>query len=371
MKIDKLLKLKLQEMEVLYDWTPRTYKLYEYTWNDYLRFHNITYQELIDEAETDETKIVKINKRRIKQRLIQYQLHLKEQGLQNSTINTNLSRIKTVYRYEDIEIPDIIKLNRVHHESYKDIPTQEEIKNAIINSNTKMRAIITFLASSGLRRSDMIKLTIDDFITATQEYHAHDDIKSVCKKLENRNDIIPTWNITSQKTHIDHITFNSPEATIYIIQLLKERIDKDDLSDTRLFAIGEKGVTTAFGRLNDRLRYGWNTTRRKFHAHSLRTYFGTTLTNNGLDWLSCEFLLGHKLDPVKQSYYYANPEKLKNKYTRYVDKLTFNMNVEFVDISSKEKRELEMLRSENKETKARLLHLEELVDILNSNILND
>ena len=44
------------------------------------------------------------------------------------------------------------------------------------------------------------------------------------------------------------------------------------------------------------------------------------------------------------------------------------MNVEFIDITDREKRELEVLREENKRTRERLRHLEELVDIINNNI---
>lgn len=343
---------------------------YKYQVNKYVEQQGITYEELIKEAEYDEENITKISKRRIAKRLTQYQLHMKKRGLQNTTIINNLSLIKSVYRYEDIQIPKLRNLKKIHHETYKDIPTSEEITYAIANSRTKMKAIITFIASSGLRRSDVANITIKDFIDATSEYHNTNDIYEVIKQLENKKNIIPTWEITTKKTNVDHITFSSPESTIFTIQLLKERIKKLHPlnNDTKLFGLTGKGITTNFCRTNDRLNFGWNTTRRKFHPHSLRTFFGTTLTTNGMDYLSTEFLIGHKLSSVNQSYYYANPEKLKNKYARYVDKLTFTMNVDYVSISDKEKRELEMLRRENNETKKRLLKLEELVDLMNNNL---
>ena len=359
----------LEEMSILYSWTENTRRQYGYTINKYLTYYDFTFEEMISEAEEDEENITKINKRRIKTRLLNYQLHLKKEGLQNTSITNALTKIKQLYKYHDIEIPHISNLRAVHHESYKDIPTYEEIREAIYHSNTKMKAIITFLASTGLRRSDMVSLTVSDFFEATKEYHNCTSIPSLIETLSHRDDVIPLWEITSQKTNTSHITFNSPESTKFILQLLKERLYKEELTlDSSLFSIGLKGVTANFSRLNDKMGYGWNVTRRKFHAHSLRTYFSTTLTVSGLDYLSTEFLLGHKLDRVKQSYYYANPMKLRNKYARYVDKLTFTMNVEYVDISNREKEELEMLRRENQDTRDRLRQLEEFVDLINRNL---
>lgn len=363
---------QIKEMQMLNNWSKKTTEQYQTAIKQYTNYHNKTFPELIQEAEEDEENIHKTSKRRLKKRLTTFQLHLKEQGLQNSSIINRISKIKQVYKYNDIELPEIPRLKRIHHETYKDIPTHTEIKHAINNSKTKMRAIITFLASSGLRRSDMVRLTVDDFLKATYSYHKSNNLINALNIMRQRRDVIPTWEITSSKTKVAHITFNSPEATLYIIQLLFERYKKQNIQlNDRLFDIGEKGVTINFSRLNDRLDYGRNPTRRKFHAHSLRTFFSTTLTNNGLDFIPTEFLLGHKLDNVRSSYYYANPEKLKHKYSRFVDKLTFNMNVEYVDINSKEKRELELLRAENKATIERLRHLEELVDILQENVINE
>ena len=109
---------------------------------------------------------------------------------------------------------------------------------------------------------------------------------------------------------------------------------------------------------------GWKTTRRHFHPHALRKFFATTLTSNDVDFLSTEFLLGHTLTNVQSSYYFANPERLRNKYVHIMDKLTFTMHFEIVDVDSREKRELEELRRYRVESNERIRKLEEMINIL-------
>jgi integrase len=233
-----------------------------------------------------------------------------------------------------------------------------------------MKAIITFLASSGLRRSDTVKLTVHDFFNATKDYHRreviHDnDIAQVITELKQYSDIIPLFHITSEKTETSHIAFCSNESVLFICQMLRERLLKKEVRlDDRLFEIREEGLTKNFQRLNDKLGYGWKENRRKFHPHSLRKFFATTLTANDVDYLSTEFLLGHRLSSVQSSYYFANPEKLKLKYSRVMPKLPFVTRINEVDIVSSELREMNRLREENKETRRRLYELEEMIDML-------
>ena len=355
----------LKEMRVLRNWKPETYRLYVFSLESYTNFHKLSMYELIQEAESDEETTHKVNKRRIKQRLTDYQLAMIHQKLTNNSINTYLANIKQIYKYHDIEIPTINNLRVRKTEKYEDLPTKKEIKHAINQSRTKMKAIITFIASSGLRRSDVANLTINDFIKATRKYHHSNNIRQVLTELSYQNHVVPTWNITSIKTEINHITFNSSECTQFIIQMLNERLMKHEIrGDEPLFDGEAQNITISFHNTNDRLGFGWKDHRRRFTPHALRKYFSTALTGDDMDLLSCEFLMGHTIDGVKSSYYFSNPEKLKNKYIRHMNVLTFVDSVNFIDIDSREKRELQELKQYKRESFDKINRLEEMVNLL-------
>lgn len=357
----------LQEMGTLFQWSENTYKTYTAVLKNYTTFQNESMYELINEAENDEENIRKLSKRRIKKRLTNYQLNLQKQERTANTIKLYISTISKIYKYHDIQVPRLPPVKNNIQETFEDIPRKEEINKAILQSRTKMKALITFIASSGLRRSDVANLKIRDFIKATEDYHGEiNNIPEFIYALEKKKMVIPLWNITSQKTHINHITFSSPESTSYILQMLKERLMKEDLTlEDSLFGIQVITITLNFEHINDRLGFGRKKTRRYFHPHSLRKFFATTLTANDVDYLSTQFMLGHSLSSVDSSYFFCNPDKLRNKYRRVLEHLTFNMKITYVDVTSDERRELLELRQFKAESDERIRKLEELINIIN------
>lgn len=343
--------LFLTEMKLVHNWTDNTYKQYQIALESYTTFHQQSFTELLTEAETDEETINKTGKRRIKTRLLQYQIHLQEdkQFKPNST-KAYLSKICKIYKYHDIDLPDLPRIRCPIMENYTDIPTHKQIQKAIFTSRPKMKAIITFIASSGLRRGDTANLTIQDFINATEKYH-NNNFNTLDELLEmldtEKNVIVPTWNITSQKTGIQHITFSSNESTYYIVEYLKDRLTMEKVTpEDTIFGVQPNTITHNFKKINNRLGYGMKDGRVFFHPHALRKYFSTTLTNHDVDYLATEFLLSHQLRGSSRAYYFANPERLKNKYMRVMDHLNFTMNVNYCDINSREKEELIMIRKQ-------------------------
>ena len=362
----------LQEMKILQGWSEHTYKQYTRNIKAYSDFHNTTFEELLQEAEEDEEKISKVQKRRIKQRLTSYILYLHEEGKSNNTINTYLANVKQVYLHQDIEIPRLPSITKQEKESYTDLLTKQEITRAIENSNTKMKAIITTLASTGLRISDLVQITVHEFLIATKMYHNYEEedlsdkvVFPILKGLQKKDNIIPMFKIKSVKTNIEHFTFCSPEATYFIIQMLLERYMKKGVClDENIFDLKSKSVTANFERLSDKLQMKWKTRRRRFHPHALRKWFATTLQNNDVDFLAVEFLLGHTLKSVTSSYYFANPEKIRLKYERVVDELCFVTRVHHVDLVGAEHRELQELKRENRLIRDKLYEVEELLSAL-------
>lgn len=374
MKTNRTNKEIIHEMKLVQKWTEQTTRQIQTITEDYCNYQNMTLEELLREAEEDEEQNKKIKKRRIKTRLHNYTLHLLERKLENSTILLYLAKIKQVYIYNDIEIPELHLSLQKNRETYTDILTRAEIRRAVENASLKMKAVITTLASSGLRRSDLCALRIEDFIEAVRRdpncnARCDDNLLTWISQIEQYDILIPEFHLISQKTRTDHITFCSHEATMYTLQMLRERcLQRDVQLGDSLFELKVKSVTANFERLSDRLGFERKRTRRRFHPHALRSFFATTLTTNDVDYLSTEFLLGHRLGEVQSSYYHANPCKLRGKYVRILDKLTFASDVSFVDLSRDEKRELEVLREQNESMKRRLYEIEETIDLLRSRV---
>ena len=308
-------KIILDEMKLYFRWSDNTYKQYICTLQGYTQIQQATFTELLNEAINDENNNVKIQQRRLKKRLMNYILHYTQQGKTNNTIRLYVSRICKIYKYHDIEIPKLPPIPQEAKETYEDIPTPQHIRCAIDNSTIKTKALITLLASSGLSRIEVANLTIQDFIDATREYHDEDNIFKVIEALTKKDNVIPQWHFMRQKTKIKGYTFSSPESTTFIIHYLKQKLKKTLLTnEDKLFGINAEEITAAIRRVNYICGFGLTRKHSFLHPHVLRTFFATTLMNEGCDFLTVEFLLGHKIKDVTASYYKANPEKLRKKY---------------------------------------------------------
>ena len=356
----------LTELQLYSNWTQNTHRIYTSTLNSYCQYHKMTLPELISEAETDEETTHKVSKRQIRNRLLHYILHLQQEGCEVNTTRTYLSRILKVYRYHDIELPHLPPLGQANVEQFEDIPTRDMMIYALRVGNSRTRALVSLLASSGIRVSDLCELTVQDFMTACNEYSRCSDVRGFMVELLNSNKlIVPTWRIPNKKTGTSYVTFSSDEASRYLAEYLLECLRRDlILPGDKLFGIAPASMSRYFKRLNDRLDFGRLKTRCRFHPHALRRFFATTLTNAGCDFLSVEFMLGHKLSPVQEAYYKADPVRLRQKYMQYLRYVTFLEDIRVRDIKSSELEELEELRTWKQDSVERIRHLEEMINLI-------
>lgn len=355
----------IDQLQLYYNWSKNTKKNYTIHLNKYSKFNKMTLQELITEAEQDEETINKVNKRKIKQRLMNYILHEKENNTRTSSIKQEVSQIKKFYKHYDIDLPTLpVLTSKQEHETFEEIPTKKQISDILLHASLKQKVVISFLASEGMRRSDACNLTINDFITAVKDYVTSRDLINVIYELEHRDDlIIPVWKIVSQKTKVKYITYTSDESTRLLLKFLKQRLLKEQLNgDSSLLSYTPESMGIMFIRLNDKLQLGFVGSSRFFHAHVLRKYFTTSLYNSGVDFLFVDFLAGHTLPPIRASYYKANPEQLRKIYLEHLDLFTFMSEAPRVNgLTGDELNELEMLREYKKNTDKRLDELESLV----------
>ena len=80
---------------------------YESALKHYLRFHNKSLDELIEEAIRDEEDMVPLKDRKVKKRLLNYRSYLLKSNCSPNTVKTYFTKVKTFYLHFDIEIPHL------------------------------------------------------------------------------------------------------------------------------------------------------------------------------------------------------------------------------------------------------------------------
>ncbi len=290
-----------------------TLKSYRSAIAKYEFFHDMDMGFLMDEAILEEDEGIMLKNRKIKKRLLDFRSFLLDSDLAISTVRTYFSRIKTLYRHFEIELPYLNDIRRdgEYLSSYDDLPTKSDIRKACDISSLDFIAVILFISSSGCAKAETLSLTVGDFIKATEDYHDGGSIYDVLHSLENRRDVVTTFYLKRVKTNKFYHTFCSPEASHHIVKYLltRENISLED----RVFDFTDASLIYNFKKVNDSLDMGFVGRYRFFRAHSLRKYHAS---NIGLSKDHIDELQGRAKTKVHEAYIKTNPKKLKEIYMR-------------------------------------------------------
>ena len=337
--------------------SPGSVKVYHHALKKYVEFNGMTLEELILEADNEEDEGIRWKRRTLKNRLIDFRNYLIDYGYAKETINTMMKRVTTFYRHYEIEIHHLPRTNIQSNVEIR-LPTRDDLKLAVECSQPLMKSLILFLVSSGMSKVDCLKLTINDFIVATSEYHNSNDIIEVLSILNERDDIIPVFALTRTKTNKFHYTFCSPEAATSIVNYLNSRNDKLT-PESPLFKVSYHWLTIKFEYLNEQLNLG--ITKGNDYAvlrcHTLRKYHATTLRNDGLSIDIINALQGKAKNKVDAAYYVDTPEMLKQMYQEHINSL-------YILDTNKYKSENEKLREENEMYRARQPQIDSILERL-------
>lgn len=334
----------LNEIHLAKNHNPTTRKIYRNAVKKYCEFTGQTLEESLKEADNEEIQGIRWKERKLKTKLIAFRQYLIE-NFKKNTVNAYFNPIRAIYTYYEIEIHTLPKLNPKNMNipepiNYVDLPTKEIIKKALQLADTRMKAIILFMSSSGCAKKETLNLTIQDFIDATSAYHNSNNIYEVMDILANRDDIVPMFRLKRQKTNKYYYTFCSPEAVTALIAYMLT-LEQDFKPIDKLFPIHEDYVTMLFIRLNNTLRLGKKGTYNRLRSHMLRKFHASQLYNDGLTLAEIDALQGRGKDATHQSYFLEDPEKLRTKYIEHMDAVTINLDVNNLDIKSPEYIKLE------------------------------
>lgn len=328
---------------------------------------------------------------------------LVESGNKKSTVNLKIKQILILLNKSNIKTPKINFKNEAKQVKHQLITT-DDIRFVLKNSSVYHQALITFMASTGVRRYDVINtFKIEDFIEGCSDYV---DAVFLDDFLEEApNNMIPYFEFTphkTQKTGLPCKVCCSTEASNLIIQSLKlrkksierhNREHKTDLvldEECPLFSskkrnfigkLEDNSVSGLFYQKNKLLKEykeelldiklknheiskkEWRLKKEsipKFHPHSLRHRFISTLraytTNRDISLL----MEGHASSISTDKFYLGESEELFNKesikqtYLQVLPYLTFFQNIDPVSYM----REME----ENINLKNKINSLEKRID---------
>lgn len=352
--------------------------------NQFSEANNKTLQTLLQEAKEDQTPYLNnrnqiimpdIDSSRLSEQVTHFIETQKQQKNQPQTINDKLSKIKSFFKFNKLEFPNF-KL-QTEKQTVK-ILSKEQIGEILKNMSTKQRAMYGFLLATGMRISDMVKLTIEDFMEAI----GVDDIKYLIHTEVNN---VGYWEFVPQKTRnssgVTCMTCSTPEANNNIISYLRKRNRKTKLAlDQPLFMTNRGNAYDAqiFSTLSYResqrikkdmikgyerdLEDGKISKRKydelvektpKFHPHGLRKYFISVLANQRVPSRISAVMEGH-VPPIATDDHYVkiSKEAVIEEYTKIVPYLSFeNVEVRTLDVKNYTEMEdrikhLEMLLSQ-------------------------
>ena len=293
-----------------------TQKSYLYALTGFCVAINKTPTEILEICKEDYSKPPW--ERKIKEWFVDYDNYCEVEGMAKETFKKRKTNVRGFFHLNDIETP---KSRRGKRENFnraneRKLPKKEEI-NLLLNAckTIKEKAIILTQFSSGLSNSDVVKLSVGQFLNGI-------DDNKLCKIRMRRH-----------KNDNQFVTFLSPEAVEAIESYI--RVERENLDDSQPLFTKFKTSNTpmkpiaivhTYSRLCDGL--GWSkegNTFRKITGHMGRKWMKTNLTNAGMPREPLETLLGHKLKTgTDDNYYLGNEDQLKSIYLKYLPNITIN-----------------------------------------------
>lgn len=307
-----------------------------------------TIEELIQIADHEETQNIRWKNTMTREWLLKYRDHLYHK-YNISTAQLYLTAILTTYRHHEITIPTLPYystkgLQRTPPINYNDLPDRELLTECLKISTPLVRSIILLMSSSGISRIDLLNLTIQDYLQATQDYHDHpESVKYAIQDMEE-TDVIPVFHLRRQKTSQHYFTFCSHEAVKMINSYLLTR--KETLTkDKPLLKINKRYINTVFEKLNQYFHLGKVGNYNRLRPHALRKFHASQLAESGMSTEHINLLQGRKVTGVAhESYIRVNPDKLRDEYIEALPYLV-------IEDINKFKTENTILREENEQYK--------------------
>jgi integrase len=348
---------------------PKTVERYLYVFNLFYESTGHTPTSMIEEAEDDEDNNVRLRRRKINQHLKDFKEDQEKQEFSYDSITSNTSYIRAFYKHYGIVLPARPKLDKPDEKV--NLPQLEDIQLAVSQSNPCFQAIIILMCSSGMGLSEIINLTIQDFLDAFNEKNDPkidiNDLPHIGEmvQIDDEKQIKPlVWQIKRVKTSKSYFTFSSCESYQYILRYFRSKPKVED-PDRPLFLNQSRrkmrphGFNQYFRDLNKRCGWGKSGRQIFFRSHNLRKWFANQLENTSLGFINTERLLAHSILGDTASRYFK-PD-LNKMYKLYYDNMDMVTVMGKVDIHDTTDERLLAMEEENRKMKEDLEHFKKII----------
>lgn len=242
-----------------------------------------------------------------------------------------MSYVKSFYRHN--YVPLQCKIPRAWRVTSEKVPTQGEIRHMMSVSNLRDRAVIAFLAQSGVRISTLCRLTYGDVSADLEAGKVPVHIKAMPfqakgKRAEGYDTFIGPEAIDALKAYLDsrrrgtrHIPGEPirSDAPLFRRQLNGDEesvpVSDDSIEQLVTQAALRAGVIEAKKKPGD-----WSQVR----PHVLRKFYQTSLERAGIPHNWVKRLLGHQLPASEDPYSKPTVEDLRKAYGRALPHLALS-----------------------------------------------
>lgn len=177
--------------------------------------------------------------------------------------------------------------------------TKKILKELLTHANAKSRSAFLIMASSGLRKKELMQLQENDIEWET------DPIKIRVRHTGKKNQSI--------KSKYGRYTFITPEAALALREWMKVRKERG-ITSKRIFPWNITNINKAWWRLLKKARYTEKDEQTGFyvyHLYTLRKFFRTEFGKYDRDL--CDFLMGHK-HYLTENYWRKTEEDVQKEY---------------------------------------------------------
>ena len=237
-------------------------------------------------------------RRRHEELVMQFAIHLQNQGYSPNTIATAVGSIRAFYRANYMPLTEVY-VPPANPERECKVPTPIEFMRAYeLTENKNIKAFILLDKDCGISIQDLLSLTPED----------GSPIYGSIREQVRRGEVPIHVQITRKKTGIKYDTFFGEEGYMALNEHL-------DLSKPKLFKVGERSIQYGFKRIAEKL--GW----KGFTPYSCRKFFKTYLSMAGVNEAVVEYMMGHSLGKVRGAYFIPPVDELRKIYSSSYDKL--------------------------------------------------
>ncbi|WP_042703189.1 hypothetical protein [Methanobrevibacter arboriphilus] len=258
-----------------------------------------TPSELIAEAKKEEQpftneegnpQVLDLSERKVNTYQLLYNNFLERKENSEGVKKHKIVYFRALFKEYGIKMPRMIKYNTsIRRTRIKDILSWDDVNRGLgFCKCNRDKALVSLMATSGMRGRDIVNLTIQDFLEATSIYNHGMDLNELLSK--NPYKIIPCYDFFPEKTQKEGnlcITFNTGESSYFIFEHIKEGYSVE-LESTLFRNSGSSDFLSSdwlrriLQSLNASLKIGKdkNGLYGKFRGHNLRKLFSTTCRRN-------------------------------------------------------------------------------------------